>query len=163
MSDLIGALIHTLKPASMSKLFAFFTHDFINNSHESETSNNNSQPTEEAQLKHEQAISKQIWMLTQLTAMARNRSSSSSSSSPAGVVVVEHSSEIIDKVLGYLLTNGYFETAKLSAKAVENARSRAIELVGILLATPTTSRLRQIGKSIEMFEKLFKTAKLNEK
>lgn len=157
MSDLIGSLIHSLKPASMSKLFAFFTQDFINNS-ESETNNNN-QVTEEAQLKQEQAISKQIWMLTQLTAMARNRSNGS----PTGVVV-DHSTEIIDKVLGYLLTNGYFETSgKLSAKAVENARSRAIELVGILLATPTTSRLRQIGKSIEMFEKLFKTAKLNEK
>lgn len=152
MSDLIGSLIHVVKQPSLNKLFGYFTVDLLQIDQEHVVDETTT--SDEAELIREQISSKQIWMLTQLSAMARNRSNTTD----------QHDFEIVEKILGYLLANAYFETNdKLSAKAVESARTRLVELIGVLLSTPTTSRLRQIVKSVDRFEKLFKTNKLNEK
>lgn len=157
ISDLIGSLIHVLKQPSLHKLFAYFTQDLLRADMDEIESTSVEHDEEAVALKREQISSKQTWMLAQLSVMARSRS----------LTQEKHSNDdLIDKILSYFMVNSYFETstsATMNERVVENVRDRLIELIGVLFSAPSHSRFRQIAKSVETFEKLFKTGKLREK
>lgn len=165
-------MIHAIKRPSLNKLFTYFTHDLLNDdskeekssSQEAVASSSSSSAADEQQLKREQMSSKQVWMLTQLSAMVRNRSLYDNNDKG-------DDDELIEKIVSYFLSNAYFEidAAKFSSDKVLNSfRDRLFELIGVLFSMPSTrSRLEHVAKSVEAFEKLFKKSskqiKLREK
>lgn len=154
----MSSLIHVLNKNSLARLLDYFCDQdlFKADLIELETASSTTDDETEALLKRETLISKQVWMLNQLSSIAKNK-----------CAYENDKLDIVEKILSYLMVNSYFEveSSKLlkNDRLAENLHDRLIELIGMLLSAPNMSRLKEIVKLVETFEKILDTSKLSDR
>lgn len=136
ISDLVSPLISVLNKQSLNKLFDFMINDFISNDLEEFSKIDKSEQID-YEIQKEELISKETWMLNQITNLAKNTSTFGDEN-------------LIKKVLSYVSIHSYFDVTGAqknkkienfqigsglvkNEKMITNFRERLIEYIGVIL------------------------------